>query len=261
MSSGLAILAVDDEPRALTDIKRLLETSASVERVATATSAKEALVYLSGGRYDALFLDVAMPEIEGMALARLLRRFADPPAVVFVTGHPDAAVEAFEIQALDFLVKPVSRERLEAALDRVGQRRLDLAGQALAGRDPIPLGQLGLETAGKARLLESDVDGDVVELSCERDDPSGAQAVRQERPETGQHVARGVRLDLDVAGGGSEHVVDEVNRNRGRAGRWILAPRRAWVHRDGTVPLASAPIREIAARLSHLAARPPRVLS
>lgn len=116
---GLAILAVDDEPRALADIKHLLETSASVDRVATATSAKEALVYLSGGRYDALFLDVHMPEIEGMALARLLRRFADPPAVVFVTGHPDAAVEAFEIQALDFLVKPVSRERLESALGRV----------------------------------------------------------------------------------------------------------------------------------------------
>src|SRR6185436_16458997 len=74
-TNGLAILAVD--------------------HVATATSAKEALVYLSGGRYDALFLDVHMPEIEGMALARLLRRFADPPAVVFVTGHPDAAVEAF----------------------------------------------------------------------------------------------------------------------------------------------------------------------
>jgi DNA-binding LytR/AlgR family response regulator len=90
-----------------------------VDRVATATSAKEALVYLSGGKYDALFLDVQMPEIEGMALARLLRRFADPPAVVFLTGHPDAAVEAFEVQALDFLIKPVSRERLDAALRRV----------------------------------------------------------------------------------------------------------------------------------------------
>jgi DNA-binding LytR/AlgR family response regulator len=119
VTDGLAILAVDDEPRALADIKHLLESSTSVDRVATATSAKEALVYLSGGRYDALFLDVHMPEIEGMALARLLRRFADPPAVVFVTGHPDAAVEAFEIQALDFLVKPVGRERLEAALNRV----------------------------------------------------------------------------------------------------------------------------------------------
>src|SRR3569623_564262 len=116
---GLAILAVDDEPRALADIKHLLETSASGDRVATATSAKEALVYLSGGRYDALILADHMPEIEGMALARLLRRLADPPAVVIVTGHPDAAVEAFEIQALDFLVKPVGRERLEAALDRV----------------------------------------------------------------------------------------------------------------------------------------------
>jgi two-component system, LytTR family, response regulator len=119
--SGLAILAVDDEPRALADVKRLLETSAAVDRVATATSAKEALVYLSGGKYDALFLDVQMPEIEGMALARLLRRFADPPAVVFLTGHPDAAVEAFEVQALDFLIKPVSRERLDAALQRVAQ--------------------------------------------------------------------------------------------------------------------------------------------
>jgi DNA-binding LytR/AlgR family response regulator len=118
-SPGLSILAVDDEPRALADVKRLLETASAVEKVETAASAKEALVYLSGGRFDALFLDVAMPEIEGMALARLLRRFTDPPAVVFLTGHPDAAVEAFEVQALDFLIKPVTRDRLDAALGRV----------------------------------------------------------------------------------------------------------------------------------------------
>ncbi|MCW3049095.1 MAG: DNA-binding response regulator [Solirubrobacterales bacterium] len=141
-NDGLAILAVDDEPRALADVQRLLETSASVERVATATSAKEALVYLSGGRYDALFLDVHMPEIEGMALARLLRRFADPPAVVFLTGHPDAAVEAFEVQALDFLIKPVSRDRLDAALARVEEHvNRDAAGQgdgATAPATPAP---------------------------------------------------------------------------------------------------------------------------
>jgi two-component system response regulator LytT len=141
MSEGLAILAVDDEPRALADIKRLLETSASVDRVATATSAKEALVHLSGGRYDALFLDVHMPEIEGMALARLLRRFADPPAVVFVTGHPESAVEAFEIQALDFLVKPVGRERLEAALERVrAQARPPAAAGGEAGAPVVHAG-------------------------------------------------------------------------------------------------------------------------
>jgi two-component system response regulator LytT len=136
MTSGLAILAVDDEPRALADVKRLLETSASVERVTTATSAKAALVELSGGRYDALFLDVQMPEIEGLALARLLRRFEDPPAVVFLTGHPDAAVEAFEVQALDFLIKPVSRERLDAALQRVSEHvRTGATGPALDGGD------------------------------------------------------------------------------------------------------------------------------
>jgi DNA-binding LytR/AlgR family response regulator len=133
MNGGLAILAVDDEPRALADVKRLLENSSSVDRVATATSAKEALVYLSGGKYDALFLDVQMPEIEGMALARLLRRFADPPAVVFLTGHPDAAVEAFEVQALDFRIKPVSRERLDAALRRVADHARGPAQPAAEG--------------------------------------------------------------------------------------------------------------------------------
>jgi len=134
----LAILAVDDEPRALADIKRLLEGSPKVDRVATATSAKEALVYLSGGKYDGLFLDVHMPEIEGMALARLLRRFADPPGVVFLTGHPETAVEAFEVQALDFIVKPVSRDRLEAALQRVE----DHAGRQAAAA-PAPAATAG----------------------------------------------------------------------------------------------------------------------
>ena len=140
--NGLAILAVDDEPRALADIKRLLEGSPRVERVATATSAKEALVYLSGGKYDGLLLDVHMPEIEGMALARLLRRFADPPGVVFLTGHPDAAVEAFEVQALDFIVKPVSRDRLEAALERVEEHagRTAAAAAPPASDEPTPSG-------------------------------------------------------------------------------------------------------------------------
>ena len=73
-----------------------------------------------------------MPEIEGMALARLLRRFADPPAVVFLTGHPDAAVEAFEVQALDFLVKPVTPRA-----PRVGARRAS-SSTCAAPRRPRP---------------------------------------------------------------------------------------------------------------------------
>jgi two-component system response regulator LytT len=182
MSGGLAILAVDDEPRALADIKRMLETSASVDRVATAKSAKEALVCLSGGRYDALFLDVHRPEIEGMALARLLRRFADPPAVVFVTGHPDAAVEAFEIQALDFLVKPVGRERLETALDRVESRTRpaaaappEPAGSAAPGNAPAGPDVVAVDNpkGGGKRLVRLDTisiaqaNGDYARIVCE----------------------------------------------------------------------------------------------
>lgn len=177
-STGLAILAVDDEPRALADVKHLLETSAAVGRVATATSAKEALLFLSGGRYDALFLDVHMPEIEGMALARLLRRFTDPPAVVFLTGHPDAAVEAFEVQALDFLIKPVTRERLEEALARIETRAqprsaaaVSSDGAASTGGGPDVVAVDNLKGNGKRLVrLESiaiaQANGDYARIVC-----------------------------------------------------------------------------------------------
>jgi len=136
--SGLRVLAVDDEPRALIDVQRLLESSPRVGYVDTAGGGREALVKLGQGSYDALFLDVRMPEIEGLELARLLRRFDDPPGVVFLTGHADAAVEAFEVQALDFLVKPVTRERLDAALGRIEAWRSRRAGAPAAPAPSAP---------------------------------------------------------------------------------------------------------------------------
>lgn len=121
--AGLAVLAVDDEPRALADVERLLAGSPWVGSIDTASGGREALVKLGAGAYDVLFLDVQMPEIAGLDLAQILRRFDDPPEIVFLTGHPDAAVAAFEVQALDFLVKPVTRDRLDAALARVADVR------------------------------------------------------------------------------------------------------------------------------------------
>lgn len=135
--SGLVVLAVDDEPRALADVQRILSASSRVDRVEVAGGGRDALLKLGEGSYDALLLDVRMPEIEGIELARLLRRFDDPPEVVFLTGHVDAAVEAFEVQALDFLVKPVTRDRLDAALERIEvarARRGKGAGEAPAPR-------------------------------------------------------------------------------------------------------------------------------
>jgi DNA-binding LytR/AlgR family response regulator len=118
----LRLLAVDDEVPALEDLVRMLRASPAVEQVEAAASAEEALLALSGGgAYDALFLDVRMPGLDGLELARLLRRFERPPAVVFVSAFDDFAVDAFELAALDYLVKPVSRRRLDEAVERVAR--------------------------------------------------------------------------------------------------------------------------------------------
>ena len=118
---GLRLLAVDDEEPALADLVRMLEASPAVGEVRAARSADEALLALAEGPLDALFLDVRMPGLDGLELAGVLRQFDRPPAVVFVSAYDDFAVRAFELEALDYLVKPVSRRRLDEAIDRVGR--------------------------------------------------------------------------------------------------------------------------------------------
>jgi two-component system, LytTR family, response regulator LytT len=153
MSDGLALLAVDDERPALEDLVRMLRASPLVHRVEGAASASEALVALGGGgaSYDGLFLDVRMPGLDGLELARVLRQFERPPGVVFVSAFDDAAVDAFELAALDYLVKPVSRQRLDEAIDRV--RRA--AGAAPGGGEGLDADVLPVDTlrGGGTRLL------------------------------------------------------------------------------------------------------------
>jgi two-component system, LytTR family, response regulator LytT len=116
----MRVLAVDDELPALEDLVRMLRASPAVERVDAAASAEEALVALGdGAAIDAVFLDVRMPGLDGLELARVLRRFERSPALVFVSAFDDAAVSAFELAALDYLVKPVSRRRLDEAIERI----------------------------------------------------------------------------------------------------------------------------------------------
>jgi DNA-binding LytR/AlgR family response regulator len=115
----LRVLAVDDEHSQLQDLARLLRSSPAVEAVECATDGHDALVKASGERYDAIFLDVRMPGLDGVELGRVLRRFAAPPQLVFVSAYDSAAVDAFELKALDYLRKPVGRQRLEEALERV----------------------------------------------------------------------------------------------------------------------------------------------
>jgi DNA-binding LytR/AlgR family response regulator len=116
---GLHVLAVDDEPPALGELTYLLERSDGVAAVTPATSAADALAALQTHDFDAVFLDIRMPGIDGLALAGILTRFAAPPPVVFVTAYDNHAVDAFEVAAVDYLLKPIRAERLALALDRV----------------------------------------------------------------------------------------------------------------------------------------------
>jgi DNA-binding LytR/AlgR family response regulator len=116
---GLSILAVDDEAPALDELSYLLEGSPRVERVAVARSATDGLRRLRDEEFDVVLLDVRMPGLDGLELARVLNRFSTPPAIVFVTAHEDHALEAFEVGAAGYLLKPVDAERLEQVLRRV----------------------------------------------------------------------------------------------------------------------------------------------
>lgn len=118
---GLRVLAVDDELPALEDLARLLHGEPAVSEVVVADSGGEALRSLADHRFDAIFLDVRMPELDGLELASVLDQFAAPPALVFVSAYEDGAVGAFEhgLHPLDYLMKPVSRARIAQALDRV----------------------------------------------------------------------------------------------------------------------------------------------
>jgi two-component system response regulator LytT len=123
--ASLSVLAVDDERPALEDLARLLHSSPRVGEVVCARSGDEALRQLSKRQFDALFLDVRMPGLGGLEVAAVLDRFANPPAVVFVSAYEDGAVRAFEVHAVDFLMKPVSKRRIEDAIARV----TELAGR------------------------------------------------------------------------------------------------------------------------------------
>ncbi len=123
-SNELRVLLVDDEELARLRLRGLVnecvDPKASV--VGEAANATQAMAWLATARCDLLLLDVQMPGRDGTQLAAELRQLPEPPAVVFVTAHPQHALRAFDLEAVDFLTKPVRRERLHAALQRVAQR-------------------------------------------------------------------------------------------------------------------------------------------
>lgn len=175
-------LVVDDEAHARDDLAYLLEASGRVKNVEAAASATDALVRLQESSFDILFLDIRMPGLDGIHFARTLQQFAQPPVIVFVSAHEDHAVEAFDVAAADYILKPVSAERIAKTLDRLEQR----IGPPDIGAPPAPapgpaaetseeLPFVAVEVAGKTLLIDRgeiryvEAEGDYVRLHT-RDD-------------------------------------------------------------------------------------------
>ena len=146
----LEVLVVDDEEPALEDLAYLLRQHPRIGSVVTASDATEALRRLRDGSFAAVFLDIRMPGLDGLELARVLSRFARPPEIIFVTAFEQHAVEAFELQAVDYLLKPVRPERLSDAVRRLGAPARRPTG---AGDDPS---RIAVETGGRTRMVERD---------------------------------------------------------------------------------------------------------
>ncbi|MFD0686914.1 LytR/AlgR family response regulator transcription factor [Actinomadura fibrosa] len=155
----LRVLAVDDERPALEELTFLLRRDPRIGQVSAAGDASAALRDLSrmvveGDRLDAVFLDIRMPGLDGLDFTRLLTGFAAPPHVVFVTAHDDCAVTAYELGALDYLLKPVRPERLAEAVRRVhdAARRAGPPGTPGPDRDADDE-MIPVELGGRTRLV------------------------------------------------------------------------------------------------------------
>ncbi len=151
MSKTLTVLAVDDEAPALDELAYLLERHADIGKVLRAGDATSALRELNARPIDAIFLDINMPNLSGIELAGVLANFSQRPAIVFVTAHDDKAVAAFDVGALDYLLKPIRQDRLDEAIRRVMAARGSEPAEARKDDDVIPA-----ELGGVTHLVPRD---------------------------------------------------------------------------------------------------------
>lgn len=158
----LTVLVVDDEIPVLDEMVFLLERDERVETVRAASSGAQALRLLEAFDIDVVFLDIAMPGLSGLDVARILGQFKVPPRVVFVTAHDDHAVDAFELNAVDYLLKPIREDRLRESV----RRAIDSGGAAAAVADESVAVELGGVTrfVPRSHIVYAEAQGDYVRL-------------------------------------------------------------------------------------------------
>jgi len=204
----LRVLVVDDEQPALDELVYQLGKDERIGSIDGCDSAPEALRLLRDTEVDVVFLDVAMPGLDGLELASVLSRFKQPPQVVFVTAHTEHAVDAFDLHAVDYLLKPVREDRLREAVRRVTE-----VGAASPSEDSIPV-----ELGGVTRFVQRsevryvEAQGDYARLHT----ASGSHLVRLPlsalEQRWGEHGFLRIHRSLLIA----LHHVDEVRVEDGR---------------------------------------------
>lgn len=135
----LKVLLVDDEALARSRLRTLLAECAEPAAVpaAEAANAAQAMELLLRQPFDAVLLDIHMPGADGLGLAQAMRSMPRAPAVIFVTAYAEHAVAAFELEAVDYLTKPVRRERLQAALQKVERAAAARGSEPAAARESL----------------------------------------------------------------------------------------------------------------------------
>jgi DNA-binding LytR/AlgR family response regulator len=141
----LRALVVDDEAPARDEVAYLLRADSRIGSVQTAGNATQALKLLNDEPPDVIFCDIKMPGLDGLELVRLVSRFADRPKIVFVTAYDEHAVDAFELQATDYVMKPVRADRLAEAVRRVVSAEAESA--------PAEDERLAVELGGVTRFV------------------------------------------------------------------------------------------------------------
>ncbi len=153
MTRALRVLIVDDEPPARSRLRRMLETDPGIEVVDEAANGMEAVSKAQASSPDLVMLDIRMPGMDGLETAHHLGQLMPAPAVIFTTAYDRHALEAFELRALDYLLKPIRADRLRASLDRLR----DAGSNALEGEDvaekAAPRAYLSARVGGGLRLI------------------------------------------------------------------------------------------------------------
>lgn len=148
----LKAMIVDDEAPARSELKFLLDEVGDVEVVSEADNVRAAIENLKKSRCDVMFLDINMPGVNGMQLAEALSKIKNLPAVVFVTAYGEYAANAFDVNAVDYLVKPVEVDRLRRAIDKV-RVVMSVGGPAAKPASAATSERIPVEKGGKKILV------------------------------------------------------------------------------------------------------------